>query len=475
MKASLLHLYHRSPAWLRSAAATARGLQLRAWRYGAETERLVEDALERESWDENRLRDWQNERLSRVLHRAATRVPFYREQWGERRRRGDRTSWEYLKNWPTLDKDSLRENPRAFVADDCDVRRMIHDQTSGTTGKSLDLWLSRATVRAWYALSEARWRVWYGVTRRDRWAMLGGQLVAPHAARRPPFWVWNAGMKQLYMSSYHLAPDLIPHYLDALRKYRVRYVLGYPSSLYALAREALRRKQDGWRLSVVVTNAEPVYKHQRETIEAAFGCPVRETYGMAETVAAASECDAHRLHLWPEAGVFEILAADGRAASRGSVGEVVSTGLLNEDMPLVRYRVGDRAMLPDETTPSACGCGRRLPVLASIEGRVQDALYTADGRRVGCVDAVYATHLQLREAQIIQETLGRVRVRYVPAPEWTPEAGAALVEGVRARMGDIEVVLEEVREVPRAANGKFRLVVCDLSAAERARVGEAWG
>src|SRR5262249_43089394 len=145
------------------------------------------------------------------------------------------------------------------------------------------------TVRAWYALMEARWRRWYGVSRHDRWAILGGQLVTPVAQRRPPFWVWNAALRQLYMSSYHLAPHLIPYYLDALRRHRIQYLWGYPSALHALAQEAVRRQRRDLKMTVAIANAEPLFDYQRQTIAEAFQCPVRETYGLAEIVAAASE------------------------------------------------------------------------------------------------------------------------------------------------------------------------------------------
>ena len=54
-----------------------------------------------------------------MLYRAATGMPYYREHWVARRRKGDRASWEYLENWPILGKDSVRANASAFVADDC--------------------------------------------------------------------------------------------------------------------------------------------------------------------------------------------------------------------------------------------------------------------------------------------------------------------------------------------------------------------
>src|SRR5205823_6877901 len=138
------------------------------------------------------------------------------------------------------------------VADDCDVTKMYHDQTSGTTGTPLDVWKSRATVRALFALSAARTRRWHGVSPLDHWAILGGRLVVPAKEVRPPFWVWNGALRQLYMSSYHLAPALIPHYLDALTRYGVAYLFGYTSSLSALAQEALQLHRRDLQMKVVI-------------------------------------------------------------------------------------------------------------------------------------------------------------------------------------------------------------------------------
>jgi phenylacetate-CoA ligase len=81
MTGALLNLYYSLPPSLRSAAASMRGLYLRSWRYGSETDRLVEEALERELWTPDQWKAWQEERLRSVLHRAATRVPYYRAQW----------------------------------------------------------------------------------------------------------------------------------------------------------------------------------------------------------------------------------------------------------------------------------------------------------------------------------------------------------------------------------------------------------
>jgi phenylacetate-CoA ligase len=456
----LLTVYHRLPSPARSVAASARGYYLRWLRYDDETDRRVEEAREREYWPPERWPEYQDEAVARLLHRAATEVPYYRNQWSRRRSRGDRSSWEVLSNWPILEKESLRANARSFLADDCNPRRMVLEHTSGTTGTPLHLWSSRETQRVWYALFEARWRGWEGVSRRDRWVMLGGQLVTPVGRRKPPFWVWNAAFRQLYLSVYHLAPDLVGHYLEAIRRFRPRYILGYTSALHLIALEAKRRT---WRppenLVAVLTNAEPLLSHQREAITAAFGCPVRETYGMSEMVAAAGECAAGSLHLWPEVGRVEIVDGD-RPIPVGETGELVATGLLNRDMPLIRYRIGDRGAL--DPVGTSCECGRSLPRLRSLEGRSDDLLFTRDGRVVGRLDPVFKGDLPIREAQIIQESLDCVRVLYIPASDDEPDL-STLVSGLRARLGDVRVDLEAVEAIPRGANGKLQGVISKVA------------
>lgn len=448
-----LSIYNRLPPATRSIPASLRGYYLNWWRYDARTDGLVDEFLERETWNKQQWADWRSERMGFVLERAATRVPYYRQMWSERRRRGDRASWSYLENWPVLEKESLRRDARSFVGDDCRTAKMFHDHTSGTTGTSLDLWLTKDTVKQWYALFEARSRRWYGVTRRDRWAILGGQLVTPARQQKPPFWVWNAGLSQLYLSSYHLGPDLVPAYIDALSRYRIKYILGYPSAIYSLAIESLRHKRSCPALEVVITNAEPLFEYQRLAISEAFSCPVRETYGMAEIVAAAGECEHGSLHQWPEAGIIE-----WDTEKQNESHDLICTGLLNADMPLIRYRVGDSGSVASGT----CTCGRSLPVIENIEGRSDDMLYTMDGKRIGRMDPVFKGGIPIREAQIIQESRRMIKVKYVPAADFQVSALRELAGRIRDRLGNIDVVFDEVQLIPRTARGKFRAVVCNV-------------
>ena len=463
MNSTMLEIYHSLPSGLRSFPASARGYYLRSWRYGKESPRLVDEALERDRWSQDQWDRYREDQLERLLSRAAARVPFYRDHWSARRQAGDRSSASYLENWPIVSKEMVRASPAAFLADDCDPRKMFLERTSGTSGKSTTLWWSRSLVRQWYALMEARVRRWNGVSKDDRWGIIGGQLVTPAAQTKPPFWVWNVALKQLYLSAWHMSAANMPFYLEAIRRYKLRYLFGYTSALTTLA-EAAAATDTSLDLTVVISNAEPVFSHQRALIERAFKCPFRETYGMSEIVATASECERGTLHLWHDVGFVE---QDASSESDGSA-NLICTGLLNRDMPLIRYKVGDRGRVSPAL--STCACGRTHPVLQQIEGRTDDVLYTQDGRQIGQLQSVFQTVEHIREAQLVQETLTRVRIRVVPAPGYSQSDRDLILQRFTSRVSGISPVLEEVTDIPRTANGKLQYVICQIPAAELASI-----
>lgn len=461
-KAGYTHL----PPWTRSWAASAYGYLLRYQRYGSDTERRVREALERDGWTSEAWRRYHAERLTDLLDHAATRVPFYREQWRRRRAQGDEAPWTDLANWPILEKADLRQRASEFVADGVDRAKLFEFGTSGTSGVPITTWRGRATSRAWYALFEARTRRWYGIRRETPWAILGAQPVVPPQQTKPPFWVWNAGLRQLYLSAYHVAPGNVAAYLGALRRHRVEHLLGYPSSLYALAWMASEQGLEAPRLQAVVSNAEALYPHQRAMLAEFFGGPVYDTYGMVEIVAAASECEHGVMHLWPDAGIVEVVGdEDDRPVVDGTAGQFLCTGLVNRDMPLIRYRIGDRGALAPAAS-GLCACGRRLPAIDRLEGRTTDNVVLPDGRRLFALAHIFAG-LPIRERQLVQHEVDRFDFAIVPERPFGPDEERLLREHIRTYLGDVRYEVRYVDAVPRGPNGKVRSTVSLLEPSAR--------
>ncbi len=468
MNPKLLKIYSRIPFPLRGMAASAWGYYLRSWRYGRETEKLVKEALARESWTSKEWHVWQQKKLLEVLREAVTHVPYYRDYWKQRKGSGENAVWEKLENWPILTKEIIRQNPSAFLSEKSSHKKLYKENTGGTTGTPLNLWFEKSAVREWYALFEARWRRWNGVSLADRWAIIGGQQIAA-GRTKPPFWVWNSAFQQLYVSSYHLFPEVVCECLNVMKRREIRYLMGYSSAIHFLALEIIRQQIVPPSLKVILTNAEALLPEQRMTIEKAFQCPVRETYGMSEAVAAASECSHHRLHLWPEAGYLEVVDGKGVKTEPGVTGDFVCTGFINGAMPLIRYAVGDRGSL-SQGTSDGCACGRGLPLLGSLEGRTHDLVTLKDGRQVWYFPTIYLG-LPIREAQVIQEEFDVFRILLSSERPLREAEEKLLLERFQARTGTTDVKIEYCTLIPREKNGKFRAVISRVKDSGRGTSG----
>ena len=457
-----LALYHRLPAPLKNLAATGRGMHLKYWRYGRHMGKLVEQVKERDRWTAEQWTHWQEERLSLLLDRAVKHVPYYRQQWAKRRQAGDKASSQYLENWPLLSKQSLRQTPLAFVADDLPQNSFFQERTSGTSGTPLAIYLQREVLQLWYAMYEERIRHWHGVSIQERWAIMGGQMVIPFAQQAPPFWVHNYALNQLYLSTHHMSEQNVPAYIEKLNRYSPTHMVVYPSSANVMAHTMLQKGlKSPESLKVIFSNAEKLLPHQRETIAQAFDCRVIDTYGMGEFVAGGSEAQDGNFYLWPDVGLVESLIDEGNApVEAGQIGRFIATGLLNIDMPLIRYQVGDRGIIqPSTPNPNRLA----MPIIEKIEGRSNDLIVTPDGRKIFWLNPVFYG-LPIKESQITQYDLHTLEVKIVPTNENTTH----LVETISTRLRDyvgpsMSISVHLVPKLERTALGKLRSIISHVN------------
>jgi len=181
---------------------------------------------------------------------------------------------------------------------------------------------------------------------------------------------------------------------------------------------------------------------------------------MVEESAMALECEEGALHVFPDCGYVEILDDDDRPCPPGEFGEVVATSFIREAQPFLRYRTGDIATWAD----APCSCGRQTPILAGIEGRMDDILVGTDGRRLGRLSTVPKHLPGVVFMQFVQDEPGAVLVRVVcEGPlerSVTDEVRGRLV----TRLGsNFEVEFEKVDALERSARGKIRTVISSVA------------
>jgi phenylacetate-CoA ligase len=149
----------------------------------------------------------------------------------------------------------------------------------------------------------------------------------------------------------------------------------------------------------------------------------------------------------------EVLREDGNPCAPGEVGKVVLTDLHSFALPLIRYDVGDFA----EVAP-ASPCGRGLPAIRRVLGRVRNMLVHADGRKVWPLfpDRRFSEIAPVRQYQIVQKSLDHIEARMVLEQPLTTAQGAALRDAIGTALGrEFRIDVIEVEGIPRTAAGKF--------------------
>ncbi len=445
-------IFYQLPNFGRDIAVSAYGYLRNRWRYSKKSSSLIEEAALREEWNFSQWKVYQENVLEKLLDRAYHSIPYYRNYWSERRRKGDTSSYMELTNWPVIDKQIVRANTFGFLAEDCNPKKMYHEHTGGTSGSPLNVFWSKETTLQYYAIFERRIRNWQGITKDSRYGILGGQMLIPFNRTRPPFWVKNYSMNQLYMSSYHISSDSVAAYLEAMRKFGIEYLFGYASSLYSLALLGSKQNLKFPILKVAISNAEPLFDYQTEMITKMFNCRVVNTYGMSELVAAgcsSPESDG-LMELWPEVGIVENSSSIDGAP-------FICTGILNQDMGLIRYSLGDNGKL----VHPAAGKIDYFNI-EEITGRDDDMVITRDGRRIGRLDTVFKKDLGILEAQIVQEDVDHFTLNLVPDEDYDDRTKQVVVASLKERVGDVNVEVVLMDKIPRTKMGKFRAVISNI-------------
>jgi len=144
----------------------------------------------------------------------------------------------------------------------------------------------------------------------------------------------------------------------------------------------------------------------------------------------------------------------------GQEGWIVGTGLHNFAQPLLRYNTRDRAVAGGNRVYS---CGRTMPTVERIIGRIDDFILTIDGKRYSGMFRPFWGRRGIRKARLIQEGFDTVTVEVVAAREFDQAERTAVLDAMERKVDhkvafNFKIVDDIVQETP----GKFKFVVSKL-------------
>lgn len=412
-------------------------------------------------WSREHIEQLQLTRLQRLLLHAQVNVPYYRALFADIGFKPTKISaLSDLVLLPLLDKSKIRNNIDALKS--TKAQKLTRFNTGGSSGEPLVFYIGNERVSHDVA---AKWRAtrWWGVDIGDPEIVVWGspiELGAQDSIRV----LRDRLFRSKLLPAFEMSEQKLTMFLKEIRSHRPKMLFGYPSALSHIARHAekIGMQMNDLGIRTAFVTSERLYDDQRQQISRIFGCTVANGYGGRDAGFIAHECPAGNMHITAEDIIVEIIDSHGIPLPSGQSGEIVVTHLASGDFPFIRYRTGDVGSLDDKL----CDCGRGLPLLKEIQGRTTDFVVAQNGTVMHGLALIYILRNlpQITAFKIIQENLNLTRVWIVSEVGLDPVINETIKREFQSRLGqNVEIMIEQVAEIPVEKSGKFRYVMSKVA------------
>jgi len=413
--------------------------------------------LEKSQWlPAQEIQRIQLKKLRKLVKHAYNNVPFYHERFRETGLKPeDIRTLADLQKLPITEKNELKAYTLdKTVANNYNVGKLERRQTGGTTGKPFIFFKDRKTI--YHELAALCWfRSWYG----------SFGLKQAFFRFFPHFAPWSKAFKSFLVGWLVLdrTEQTLRKYAHWIKRFKPKVLEGSPVGFYVLANFLKKEGILDIDLPIMLTTSETLFGFQRQEIESAFNCRVFNHYSSSEINSIAQECEEHTgLHINAEDRIVEFIKGE-HVVSPGENGEIVITDLENYAMPFIRYNIEDVGV----PTDGLCSCGRRLPLIKEINGRVRELIVSLDGSFIpGNVFAkfiLFRRHKWTQQFQVIQLSTGKLLIKIVKSPEDGTENLEFILRKIHEYLGEVEVRTELVDAITPPSSGKHRFVISEIS------------
>ncbi len=362
-------------------------------------------------WTPEKLRHHQFIQLTELLRHAAETVPYYKSILGSLNLTDGNVDQDMWESIPLLQRHDIQRHADQLMSNAIPTAHGETDviQTTGSTGEPIRVTRTALNDLMWKVLT-LRDHVWHD---RDMSQKLAGLRDSddPDAAypngQAGSGWGDSARVFAPHGPAALLQMKTPPaQQLEWLARQDPAYIITFPSNLYAILTEARQTNTRLPSLKSVMTLSEVVYPELRDLCRDVWAAPIQDMYSSREAGYLALQCpETEHYHVQSEGVLLEVLDDNGRPCEAGQVGRVVVTNLANFAMPLIRYSIGDLAQVGPP-----CSCGRGLPVLTQIMGRVHNVIVLPSGDRHFPQTTKYGLSeiAPIRQFKLIQKSLSRI-------------------------------------------------------------------
>lgn len=429
------------------------------WKTGARFTGILNSLNKSQFFSPEHIKENQWRKLKELTNYAYDNNTFYHRHF---KKAGihpkDINTWEDFSKVPYLTKDDIRNNPDDIISKKYTKEKMYYKRTGGSTGIPIHLYVDFASMNFKRAATQ-RHNNWANYLPGMKRASLWGDTDKKYSFKEKMY--MKLYERTIYLDTLKMDDNYLLEFIEKIKRFRPKSLLGHGHSLYYFARFLKERNINNILFNGIISTAEILSARERQAVEDVFGKIVFDRYGCEELSIIASECDKHNgLHINAEGLYVEVIGGDNTTP-----GNLIITDLTNKGMPFIRYEIGDMATILDGT----CSCGRGLPRLGKVLGRISDILYTPGGKKISGISILdtFMIHIKgFRQMQIIQDELTKINFKIIRDNDYDETSLENLKKTVPNIFGpDMRYEIEFVEYIPKTNRGKFQFTICNIDGA----------
>ncbi|EOZ93860.1 Coenzyme F390 synthetase [Indibacter alkaliphilus LW1] len=397
---------------------------------------------------------YQQWKLQKLVFSAIKNVPYYSNCKISLKK----FSYEEFSKLPILTKDNIRDEVRELISKNYkDIASVKANTSGGSTGEPVKFFqtdFQKLSGHSNYLYALKLNNVDFLDKSVDLW---GAERDMYNSKLK--FNIRELLHNKIQLNTFVLNNEIIKKYIFYLNRIKPNFIKAYVHSIYEIAKFININKVSISFKPIIHCSTGPLYPEMKLEIEKAFNyCHIYSFYGSREVSAIATEVlDKKGMYVLFDNVFVEILNNDFIPVKEGEEGEIYITTLNNFYMPLIRYKIGDRAIKGDNID---FGTLR----LEKVVGRTLGVIYKEDGTSI---DGQFFTTLffskeGIRSFQLVQKTKTLCHLFIVKSNKFSEIELNDIILRLNKELPNTQIEVKFVEKINLTSTGKIMYVYSEI-------------
>lgn len=399
-----------------------------------------------QSYSSEEIKEWQNIQLAKLVEHAFNHCNYYNRLF---KNLGllpsDIKSIEDLAKLPALQKEMVRDNFSDLLSDNLDSIPCRKAATGGSTGDPLIYYSDNRSWSMSNANTIINWEK-VGYNYGDPFIALGSTSLFVN--KKPSFKheVYYSLKNKIALNGINMSEKVCKEYVIFIKKKKVKFIYGYASAIYMLAKYVLEHREL-LMIRACFSTSEVLTDQYYNTIKEAFGCDIMDCYGANDSGISAF---AH------EKGLFNVgynCLVRIENPDKNGLGPALLTDLFNFAMPFINYKIGDEIQIDKQVNKGQPYNGQ---IINKVLGRSSDIINLENGHSLtGPGFTILFKDLPVEHYCIKKTGINTIECSIVKLPGFTQSHENLIKSTFINQMGpETFFSIAYTHEIPLAENGK---------------------